>query len=135
MTVITREIEEKLVQKALEARGKAYAPYSEFKVGAAVLSKDNQIFTGCNVENASYGLSNCAERTAIFKAVSEGVREFTAIAIVCGTDNYCSPCGACRQVITEFGDDIKVIMANVKGEYEVVSIQQLLPHTFRLSGC
>lgn len=130
MNKLSKEIELELVKKALDAREKAYAPYSNFKVGAALLTNDNRIFTGCNVENASYGLSNCAERTAIFKAVSDGAKEISAIAIVCGGDAYCSPCGACRQVIAEFGQDIQVIMANEKGEYTVGNIQQLLPGAF-----
>lgn len=134
MDKLSTEIEKELVKKALEAREKAYAPYSNFKVGAALITKDKRIFTGCNIENASYGLSNCAERTAIFKAVSEGVKEIEAIAVVCGGETHCSPCGACRQVIAEFGKDIKVIMANEKGEYTVSNIQQLLPGAFVLGS-
>ncbi|HOK40921.1 MAG TPA: cytidine deaminase [bacterium] len=120
----------KLIKKAKEAREKAYAPYSKYKVGAALLTTDGKIFTGCNVENASYGLTNCAERTAIFKAVSEGAKKFKAIAIVLDTEEYGAPCGACRQVIREFGTEIDVIMATVKGKYEIMKIKDLLPYSF-----
>jgi cytidine deaminase len=127
---LSKPLVEELVKKALEARKNAYAPYSNFLVGAAVLTKDGQIYSGCNVENASYGLSNCGERTAIFKAVSEGAREIEAVAIVGNGDKYCSPCGACRQVIAEFGEDIQVIMANEVGQYIVKDIEELLPGAF-----
>lgn len=123
---------EELVNQALEAREKAYAPYSHFKVGAALLTTDGEVFTGCNVENASYGLTVCAERVALFKAVSRGRRSFSAIAIVAGTDNYCSPCGACRQVLAEFGGSTKVYMANRKGEYREMTVAELLPAAFNL---
>ncbi len=120
-----------LLDKAVEARNKAYTPYSNFKVGASVLTKNNIVFQGCNIENASYGLTNCAERTAIFKAVSEGENEFEAIAIVGDTDGPISPCGACRQVIAEFCDEnTKIILANLKGEYVETSITELLPGFF-----
>jgi len=119
---------EALIAKAMEARKKAYAPYSNFAVGAALLAKSGRIYTGCNVENASYGLSICAERTAVFKAVSEGEREFEALAVV--TDKGVTPCGACRQVLMEFGDDIQVIVADVTGRYRVFGLQELLPEAF-----
>lgn len=119
-----------LIENAKKAMTKAYVPYSGFRVGAALLAVDGQIFIGCNVENASYGLTNCAERTAIFKAISEGVQDFTAIAIVSDTEDYCRPCGACRQVIAEFGSDIKVIQANNRGEYIINPINDLLPGSF-----
>ena len=119
---------ENLIAKAMEAREKAHAPYSRFAVGAALLSKSGRIYTGCNVENASYGLSICAERTAIFKAVSEGERDFEAIAVV--TEKGVTPCGACRQVLMEFGEDIQVIVANGAGEYRVFTLQELLPEAF-----
>ncbi|WP_027340796.1 cytidine deaminase [Halonatronum saccharophilum] len=109
-------MQKKLIEMAKKARERAYVPYSKFKVGAALLTEDGEIYTGCNVENSSYGLSNCAERTAIFKAVSEGHKEFKTIAIVADTKRACPPCGACRQVIVEFGKDIKVIMVNLEGE-------------------
>ena len=119
---------ENLIAKAMEAREKAHAPYSRFAVGAALLSKSGCIYTGCNVENASYGLSICAERTAVFKAVSEGERDFEAIAVV--TEKGVTPCGACRQVLMEFGEDIQVIVANGAGEYRVFTLQELLPEAF-----
>ena len=119
---------EDLVAKAMEAREKAHAPYSHFAVGAALLAKSGRVYTGCNVENASYGLSICAERTAVFKAVSEGERDFEAIAVV--TEKGVTPCGACRQVLLEFGDDIQVIVANGAGEYRIFGLQELLPEAF-----
>lgn len=121
---------EELVQKAMQAKEKAYVPYSKFRVGAALLAEDGTIFTGCNIENASFGLSNCAERTAIFKAVSEGLQKFKAIAVSTDTEKFTSPCGACRQVIMEFGDEIDVIMANVHGQYQVYKAKELLPLAF-----
>ena len=119
---------EDLIAKAMEARRKAYAPYSYFAVGAALLTKSGRICTACNVENASYGLSICAERAAVFKAVSEGERDFEAIAVV--TVNGVTPCGACRQVLIEFGEDIQVIVADEGGEYRVFTPQELLPEAF-----
>jgi cytidine deaminase len=119
---------ENLIAEAMEVRKKAHAPYSRFAVGAALLAKSGRIYTGCNVENASYGLSICAERVAVFKAVSEGERDFEAIAIV--TEKGVPPCGACRQVFMEFGEDIQVIVANGAGEYRVVALRELLPEAF-----
>ena len=121
---------EKLVKEAEKARKRAYTPYSKFKVGAAILSADGKIFTGCNIENASFGMSVCAERVAIFKAISEGSTKFEAIAVVGDTDKPCSPCGACRQVISEFGEDIPLIMANLKGDIKIKKIGELLPEAF-----
>ncbi|MBI3600155.1 MAG: cytidine deaminase [Nitrospinae bacterium] len=121
-----------LIAEAKKARENAYAPYSKFKVGAAVLTGDGKIFTGCNVENSSYGLSICAERTAIFNAVSAGYKEFTKIVVVTDIDPPASPCGACRQVIFEFGDDIEVIMANLKGDVKIKKIDELLKDGFKL---
>lgn len=121
----------KLIEAATEARKKAYAPYSKFQVGAAVLCDDGTIFTGCNVENASYGLTCCAERTAIFKAVSEGHQKFQAIAIVLDSPDPSAPCGACRQVIFEFGPHIDVVMANVGSKkVDVMKITELIPRAF-----
>lgn len=120
-----------LMKAAREAREKAYVPYSRFKVGAALLTEDGQIYTGCNVENASYGLANCAERTAIFKAVSEGHRRFTAIAVIADTEGPCSPCGACRQVMSEFGGETKVFLTNLKGDVSETTVAELLPGAFR----
>ena len=119
---------EDLIAKAMEAREKAHAPYSHFAVGAALLARSGRVYTGCNVENASYGLSICAERTAVFKAVSEGERDFEAIAVV--TEKGVTPCGACRQVLLEFGDDIQVIVADGAGGYRVFTLQELLPEAF-----
>ena len=117
-----------LIAKAMEARKKAHAPYSRFAVGAALLARSGRVYTGCNVENASYGLSICAERTAVFKAVSEGERDFEAIAVVTGKG--VTPCGACRQVLMEFGEDILVIAADETGGYRVFGLQELLPEAF-----
>ncbi len=126
-----------LAEKAVEMMNFSYAPYSHFHVGAALLAKNGTVFTGCNVENAAYGPSNCAERTAVFKAVSEGVREFEAIAIAGGADgivkDFCSPCGVCRQVLAEFcSKDFKVIMINGKGELKTMTLGELLPESFSL---
>ena len=117
-----------LIALAIEARKKAHAPYSHFAVGVALLAKSGQVYTGCNVENASYGLSICAERVAVFKAVSEGEREFEAIAVV--TENGVTPCGACRQVLMEFGGDIQVIVADTAGHRRVFALTDLLPEGF-----
>lgn len=120
-----------LVRIAKEAMKYAYAPYSHFQVGAALLAKDGRVFQGCNVENASYGATNCAERTAIFKAVSEGVREFEAIAIVASSGEYAAPCGICRQVLFEFLPDGKVILDSNEKGMMIFSVQELLPFGFR----
>lgn len=120
---------EELVEVAKKARLASYSPYSKFKVGAAVLTKSGKIYSGCNIENASYGLTNCAERTAIFKAVSDGERELTALAVVADTEGPVSPCGACRQVIAEFKIDT-IIMANLHNDIKTVTWQELLPYSF-----
>ncbi len=120
--------DEELIALAAEARGKAYAPYSSYAVGAAILTASGEVFSGCNVENASYGLSMCAERTAAFKAVSAGHREFTAIAVV--TQNGVAPCGACRQVLAEFGAQMRVLVADVEGNYREYRLSQLLLEPF-----
>jgi cytidine deaminase len=121
-----------LLARAREARANAYAPYSRFPVGAALLAADGRVFTGCNVENASYGLTNCAERVAIGKAVSEGAREFAAIAVIGPEDGEpCAPCGACRQVLYEFGPELPVIVPSAAPEgYEVQRMNELLPGAF-----
>ncbi|MGI6362490.1 MAG: cytidine deaminase [Bacillota bacterium] len=125
------ETKERLIQAALAARDKAYVPYSHYPVGAALLTKDGKIITGCNVENASYGLSNCAERTAIFKAISEGERDFAGLAVAVYGKKAASPCGACRQVIREFfADDAEIILVNEEGQGSVFTIAQLLPGAF-----
>jgi cytidine deaminase len=121
---------EELVGAAQDVREKAYAPYSKFKVGAALRTKSGKIFTGCNVESASYGLTVCAERVAIWKAVSEGEHEFTEIAVVADTQELTPPCGVCRQIIWEFCHDIPVILANLKDNTETVMMSELLPRAF-----
>lgn len=121
-----------LVELAKKARRHAYAPYSGFAVGAAVLAADGRVFSGCNIENASYGLTNCAERTAIFSAVATGARELAALAVVAEGDLPCSPCGACRQVIAEFAVE-RIILANLTGKMQVVTKEELLPFAFSLA--
>jgi cytidine deaminase len=120
--------QDELIASAKAAREHAYAPYSNFKVGAALLGKSGRIYTGCNVENAAYGPSMCAERTAIFKAVSEGEREFEAIAVV--TENGVSPCGTCRQVMMEFAPDMTVFISNIQGNVRITTVRDLLPDGF-----
>lgn len=120
---------EELIEIAKKVRENAYAPYSHFKVGAVLITKSGKVFTGVNVENASYGLTNCAERTAIFKAVSEGEKEFEKIVIIADTDEPISPCGACRQVMAEFGN-FKVILANTQGQWLETTVEELLPYSF-----
>lgn len=132
-----KEIQE-LISRALEARKNAYAPYSDFRVGAALLSDSGGIYTGCNIENSAYTPTNCAERTAFFKAVSEGVRGFRAICIAGGPgerepEKPCPPCGVCRQVMLEFcGPDFEVILAVNGQQYEVYTLDRLAPMGFRL---
>lgn len=122
--------DQELIQLATVAREQAYVPYSKFKVGAALLSEDGRIFTGANVENASYGLTICAERVAVVKAISEGAQRFATIAIVTDLADPASPCGACRQVLVEFAPQLKVIMANTDGKAIVSTIAELLPLAF-----
>jgi cytidine deaminase len=119
-----------LIEAAKQARENAHAPYSNFRVGAALRSTSGRIFGGCNVENATYGLTMCAERVAIFKAVSEGERGFSAISVVTDTEVLTPPCGACRQLIWEFCGDIPVSMANLKGKIEVMQMKELFPRPF-----
>ena len=133
---------DELVQKAIEMTKMSYVPYSHFHVGAALLDKNGKIWTGCNIENATFGATNCAERTAIFKAVSEGVRDFEAIAIAGGPENsngkpvledFCPPCGICRQVLSEFcSRDFKIILTNGKGGQKNFTLAELLPESFSL---
>lgn len=120
----------KLVEAAKAARENAHAPYSNFRVGAALRAKSGRVYTGCNVENATYGLTVCAERVAIFKAVSEGERGFDAIAVVTETDGVTPPCGACRQLLWEFCGDAEVILANLKGKTESTRMSALFPRPF-----
>ncbi len=133
---------DELVKSAIEMTNMSYVPYSHFHVGAALLDKNGKIWTGCNIENATFGATNCAERTAIFKAVSEGVRDFEAIAVAGGPedskgkpvlDDFCPPCGICRQVLAEFCNrDFKIILATGKGEQKIFTLAQLLPESFSL---
>lgn len=124
---------QELVQKAIDAKQKAMPTYSNFHVGAALLTKSGKIYLGANIENASYGLTICAERTAAFNAILEGEREFEAIAIAGDSDDYISPCGACRQVLMELcGKDLSVYMVNSKGEYKLSTMEDLLPYSFNL---
>jgi cytidine deaminase len=119
-----------LIDAAKQARENAHAPYSNFRVGAALRSASGRIFSGCNVENASYGLTMCAERVAIFKAISEGERGFSALAVVTDADSLTPPCGACRQLIWEFCGDIPVTIANLKGQTDVMQMRNLFPRPF-----
>ncbi len=119
-----------LIRKAAEAREKAVAPYSRFQVGALAVTDDNRIFSGCNVEVSSYGLTMCAERVAIFKGLSEGEKRFKAIVVVADTESVCYPCGACRQVIWDFAPGAKIICANLREQYEILSPKDLIPKAF-----
>ncbi len=119
---------DELIASAAAARQRAYAPYSQFKVGAALLGKSGRLYTGCNVENAAYGPSMCAERTAIFKAVSEGERDYETIAVV--TENGVSPCGTCRQVMIEFAPDMTIVIADTQGNIRLTTVRDLLPDGF-----
>ena len=122
---------EELYGVALEATKFSYAPYSKFKVGAAIMASNGEIFTGCNVENASFGGTICAERTAVFKAVSEGRREFIKIAIAESNDGDCTPCGFCRQVLSEFSKDGSLmVICKVNGVLKEIPLRELLPHSF-----
>ena len=118
-----------LIQFATVAREQSYSPYSNFAVGAALLCQDGTVYQGCNIENASFGMTNCAERTAIFKAVSEGHRLFQAIAIIADTEDPCAPCGACRQVMVEFNIPT-IILTNLKGHTQVYTLDELVPLSF-----
>ena len=120
--------DQELIALATEARLKAYAPYSHYLVGAALLTASGKVYTGANVENASYGLAICAERTAAVKAVSDGERDFVSIAVV--TENGGTPCGACRQVLNEFGPEMRVLIADATGHYQALRLSELLPASF-----
>ena len=120
-----------LVEAAKQAREQAYAPYSKFRVGAALLTNKHRIFTGCNIENVSYSATNCAERTALFKAISEGEKEFEAMAVISDKQDYISPCGVCRQVMVEFcKPDFLVLMCKSNGEYKMMTLAELMPEMF-----
>lgn len=122
---------DRLVAAAIEARENAYAPYSGFAVGAALEDENGRQYTGCNVENVSYGATCCAERTAIFKAISEGSRKIDRLAVVCGQDDYCLPCGICRQVMAEFAtEDFVLLAAKPDGKYRVLTFAEILPNAF-----
>ena len=119
-----------LIELASKAREHAHAPFSNFKVGAAVVTENGEIYSGCNVESASYGLTVCAERVAIWKAVSEGHCKFIGIVVVADTEELTPPCGTCRQIIWEFGGDMPIVFANLNGKHETFSSSELLPHAF-----
>ena len=121
-----------LIKEAIEAKEMAYAPYSKFRVGAALLTKSGKVYRGCNIENVAFTPTNCAERTAFFKAVSEGEREFEAIVVTGDADDYLYPCGVCRQVMVEFCDleEFKVIVANTEEDYKIFSLGELMPGAF-----
>ena len=119
-----------LIEVAKQARLQSVAPFSDFKVGAAVRTESGKVYSGCNVESASYGLTVCAERVAIWKALSEGERKFTELAVVADTDTLTPPCGTCRQIIWEFARGAKIVFANLAGQSELFNITELLPHAF-----
>lgn len=122
---------EKMIEEAKVARERAYVPYSKFKVGAALSTVDGKIYKGCNIENAAYSVTNCAERTALFKAFSEGERNFSVLAVVADTERPVPPCGACRQVISELcPKDMKVVLANLQGNVQEYTVEELLPGAF-----
>ncbi|HEX6386506.1 MAG TPA: cytidine deaminase [Anaerolineae bacterium] len=126
--MVTEAQRDSLIMAACQARRFAYAPYSNYRVGAAILTEDGHIFTGCNVENAAYGSSMCAERTAVFKAISEGAKRITAIAVC--TENGGSPCGSCRQVLVEFAGDVPVWLSDAEGNVRETTLHALLPDHF-----
>jgi cytidine deaminase len=132
--MVSKEDIDSLIKKARAAMKLAYSPYSGVRIGAAVLSEDGRIFTGCNVENVSYGLSCCAERTAVFKAVSEGCRRLVAMAVVGKSEEFTSPCGACRQVMVEFNPKMKVFRRGTDGFSSDTTAERLLPSAFRPKG-
>jgi cytidine deaminase len=127
---LSEESLRQLIETAKAARLRSIAPFSNFLVGAAVKTKDGKVYTGCNVESASYGLTVCAERVAIWKALSEGERQFTELAIIADTGALTPPCGTCRQIIWEFCKSATIVLANLRGESEIVSIRELLPRAF-----
>jgi|SRR5665213_3406069 len=122
-----------LIQAACDARERAHAPFSGFRVGAAIEDEAGRIFTGCNIENASYGLTMCAERVAVFKAISEGAAKLKRIAVFADTNTLTPPCGACRQILWEFCGDAELILANLDGKRETMSIKQIFPRPFDAS--
>ena len=122
-----------LIEAALGARQNAHAPFSRFKVGAALEDSSGRIHTGCNVENATYGLTLCAERVAVFKAISEGVRQFRRVAVAADTDTLTPPCGACRQILWEFCGDVELVLSNLRGKTETLRLKDLFPRPFDAS--
>ena len=122
-----------LIQAAATVRERAHAPFSHFKVGAAIEDENGRVFTGCNVENATYGLTVCAERVAIFKAISEGAGKLKRVAVVADTDTLTPPCGACRQVLWEFCGNAELILANLSGKHETMSLAEIFPRPFDAS--
>jgi cytidine deaminase len=124
---------DQLIEAALHARQNAHAPFSHFQVGAALEDATGRIHTGCNVENASYGLTLCAERVAVFKAVSEGARQFRRVAVVADTETLTPPCGACRQILWEFCGDVELVLSNLQGKTETFRLKDLLPRPFDAS--
>jgi cytidine deaminase len=124
------DLDRQLLETAREALQKAYAPYSGFRVGAAVLTKTGRMFSGCNVENSSYGLTVCAERIALFKAVSEGEKEFSSLALVTEGKKPVTPCGACRQVLAEFAPSLRILLCTPDGVCETTTLTELLPNAF-----
>jgi len=121
---------DKIILKSQQAREKAHVPYSNFKVGAAVLTASGKIYTGCNIESSSYGLSICAERVALFKAVSEGEKDFIAIAIATSSQNYCPPCGACRQILWDLAPEIKVLLVSDSKNFQILQMSDLYSYAF-----
>ena len=127
--------ENELIKLAKEAMNKAYAPYSGFRVGAALIAGSGNVYTGANIENISFGAANCAERTAVFKAVSEGDRKLKSIAIASDSEDYIYPCGICRQVLAEFGEkNMKILCSNKKGDFKEYTLEELLPNMFENMG-
>ena len=124
--------DEELAKIAMEAKKNSYAPYSKFHVGAALLGKNGKVYKGCNVENAAYGSTICAERTAVFTAVCDGCRDFEKIAIATDSPEFASSCGSCRQVMSEFCDDLKIILVNNRGQLKIDSLARILPDMFDL---
>jgi cytidine deaminase len=127
-------LDEELIRRARDARSNAYSPYSGVKIGAAVLTRDGSIYAGCNIENSSYGLSNCAERTAIFKAISEGRRELVSMSIVGDSEDFTRPCGACRQVMVQFNPRLRIIRVGLDGYRSETTAEKLLPEAFNPSS-
>jgi cytidine deaminase len=130
--MLDEKVRQRLIDTARRAREGAYAPYSNFPVGAAILTLTGELFSGCNIENASFGATICAERMAIFQAVNAGQRGFKALAVIADTPEPVAPCGLCRQVLAEFSPDCLVVMANLAGQWRLVDLNELLPFSFRL---